>query len=261
MRKNWMSLGLMSGTSGDGVDASIISTNGLNEYKVITDKYFEYDYNIYKDIHSLKEKIHKISHLNDFDDELNDLERRITIFHAKIIKELKIDDETIVGFHGQTIYHNFKEKVSKQLGNGKLLGQLTKKKIVYDFRSNDILNGGQGAPLTPVFHHLIALQNKIDLPVCFLNIGGISNITIIKEKNNLKELFSKDLGPGNCLIDAWVRNNSNKKFDKDGNLALSGTKNEIIFEQAQELYANRKDKRKLSFDTNDFDISLQRVIA
>ena len=70
-----MSLGLMSGTSGDGVDASIISTNGLNEYKVITDKYFEYDYNIYKDIHSLKEKIHKISHLNDFDDELNDLER------------------------------------------------------------------------------------------------------------------------------------------------------------------------------------------
>ena len=261
MRKNWMSLGLMSGTSGDGVDASIISTNGLNEYKVITDKYFEYDYNIYKDIHSLKEKIHKISHLNDFDDELNDLERRITIFHAKIIKELKIDDETIVGFHGQTIYHNFKEKVSKQLGNGKLLGQLTKKKIVYDFRSNDILNGGQGAPLTPVFHHLIALQNKIDLPVCFLNIGGISNITIIKEKNNLKELFSKDLGPGNCLIDAWVRNNSNKKFDKDGNLALSGTKNEIIFEQAQELFANRKDKRKLSFDTNDFDISFARGLS
>ena len=261
MRKNWMSLGLMSGTSGDGVDASIISTNGLNEYKVITDKYFEYDYNIYKDIHSLKEKIHKISHLNDFDDELNDLERRITIFHAKIIKELKIDDETIVGFHGQTIYHNFKEKVSKQLGNGKLLGQLTKKKIVYDFRSNDILNGGQGAPLTPIFHHLIALQNKIDLPVCFLNIGGISNITIIKEKNNLKELFSKDLGPGNCLIDAWVRNNSNKKFDKDGNLALSGTKNEIIFEQAQELFANRKDKRKLSFDTNDFDISFARGLS
>ena len=77
----------------------------------------------------------------------------------------------------------------------------------------------------------------------FLNIGGISNITIVKEKNNLSELFSKDLGPGNCLIDAWVRNNSNKKFDEDGNLALSGTKNEIIFEQAQELYANRKSKK------------------
>ena len=85
--------------------------------------------NIYRDIHSLKEKIHKISHLEDFKSELNDLERKITIFHAEIIKELKIDDEAIVGFHGQTIYHNFKEKISRQLGNGKLLGQLTKKKL------------------------------------------------------------------------------------------------------------------------------------
>ena len=123
------------------------------------------------------------------------------------------------------------------------------------------MNGGQGAPLAPVFHHLIALKNNIDLPVCFLNIGGISNITIVKEKNNLNELFSKDLGPGNCLIDAWVRNNSNKKFDEDGNLASSGTKNEIIFEQAQELYANRESKKKLSFDTNDFDISFARGLS
>ncbi len=261
MKKNWTSLGLMSGTSGDGVDASIIKTNGVDEYKVLKDKYFEYDYNIYKDIHSLKEKIHKISHLEDFESELNDLERKITIFHAEIVKELKINDEAIVGFHGQTIYHNFKEKISRQLGNGKLLGQLTKKKIVYDFRSNDILNGGQGAPLAPVFHHLIALNNNIDLPVCFLNIGGISNITIIKDKNNLNELFSKDLGPGNCLIDSWVRNNCNKKFDEDGNLASSGTKNEIIFEQAQELYANRESKKKLSFDTNDFDISFARGLS
>tara|TARA_B100000575_G_scaffold176304_1_gene141362 strand:+ start:751 stop:1860 length:1110 start_codon:yes stop_codon:yes gene_type:complete len=259
--KNWTSLGLMSGTSGDGVDASIIKTNGVDEYEVLRDEYFEYDYNIYRDIHSLKKKIHKISHLEDFESELNDLERKITIFHAEIIKELKIDDEAIVGFHGQTIYHNFKEKISRQLGNGKLLGQLTKKKIVYDFRSNDILNGGQGAPLAPVFHHLIVIKNNIDLPVCFLNIGGISNITIVKDKKNLNELFSKDLGPGNCLIDSWVRNNSNKKFDKDGNLASSGTINEIIFEQAQELYANRESKKKLSFDTNDFDISFARGLS
>ena len=261
MRKNWISLGLMSGTSGDGVDASLIKTNGFDEYKVLTDKYFEYESNIYKDIHTIKEKIHKISHLEEFNSELNDLERRITIFHAEIIKELKIEDETIVGFHGQTIYHNFKEKISRQLGNGKLLGQLTKKKIVYDFRRNDILNGGQGAPLTPIFHHLIALQHNINLPVCFLNIGGISNITIVKEKNNFNELFSKDLGPGNCLIDSWVRNNSNKKFDEGGNLALIGTKNEIIFEQAQELYSNRESKKKRSFDTNDFDISFARGLS
>ena len=261
MKKSWISLGLMSGTSGDGVDVSLIKTNGIDEYKVLTDKYFEYDTNIYRDFHYLKEKIYKISHLEEFDNELNDLERKITIFHAKIIKDLKIDDETIVGFHGQTIYHNFKEKISRQLGNGKLLGQLTKKKIVYDFRSNDILNGGQGAPLAPAFHYLIAAQIEIDLPVCFLNIGGISNITIVKDKNNLNELFSKDLGPGNCLVDSWVRSNSNKKFDEDGNLALAGKRNEIIFEQAQELYSNRENKEKRSFDTNDFDISFARGLS
>ena len=261
MKKNLISLGLMSGTSGDGVDASLIKTNGLDKYKVLKDKYFEYDSNIYRDIHTLKEKIHKISHLEEFDSELNDLERKITIFHAEIVKKFKIDDKAIVGFHGQTIYHNFKEKISRQLGNGKLLSQLTKKKIVYDFRSNDILNGGQGAPLAPAFHHLIALQHNINLPVCFLNIGGISNITIVKEKNNFNELFSKDLGPGNCLIDSWVRNNSNKKFDEGGNLALIGTKNEIIFEQAQELYSNRESKEKRSFDINDFDISFARGLS
>ena len=87
------------------------------------------------------------------------------------------------------------------------------------FGNNDILNGGQGAPLTPIFHYLISSQNKIKLPICFLNIGGISNITIISSLDNFSGFMSKDIGPGNCLIDNWVRNNSDKKFDYDGNLA------------------------------------------
>ena len=78
----------MSGTSGDGVDASIIKTNGLNKYETIRDKFFEYDSKIYKDIHNLKEKIHNTSHLEKYKDELNNLERRITIFHAEIINNL-----------------------------------------------------------------------------------------------------------------------------------------------------------------------------
>ncbi|MDC2987060.1 anhydro-N-acetylmuramic acid kinase [Candidatus Pelagibacter bacterium] len=257
MQKKWISLGLMSGTSGDGVDASIIRTDGINEYESIKDKYFEYNSDIYKDIHNLKEKIHKLEHLEIFQNEINNLERKITIFHAEIIKELNLTSETLIGFHGQTIYHNPKEKISKQLANGKLLNQLTKKNIVFNFRMNDILHGGEGAPLTPIFHNLLAFQKKIKLPVCFLNIGGISNITIVRNYKNLSELFSRDIGPGNCLIDAWVRKNSDKKFDHDGQLALSGTRNEIIFEQAQELYINRNNK-KLSFDTTDFDISFVR---
>ena len=261
MQKKWISLGLMSGTSGDGIDASIIRTNGINQYELITDKYFEYDSQIYKDIHNLKGKIHKIDHLKEFKKEIDDLERKITIFHAEVIKDLNVNDETIVGFHGQTIYHNPIEKISKQLGNAKLLRQLTNKNIIFNFRKNDILNEGQGAPLTPIFHNLITLKHKIKLPVCFLNIGGISNITIIKNKDNLSNLESKDIGPGNCLIDSWVRSNSNKKFDKDGLIASTGTKNEIILEQAEELYSNRKNKKKISFDVNDFDISFVRGLT
>jgi len=261
MQKNWISLGLMSGTSGDGVDASIIRTNGLNHYETLKDKYFEYEPHIYKDIHNLKEKIHKIEHLKIYNNEINNLERKITIFHSKIIKELNLDHDTIIGFHGQTIYHNPLEKISRQLGNGKLLNQLTNKKIIFNFRANDILNGGQGAPLTSIFHYLISEQNKIKLPVCFLNIGGIANITIIEERGNISKTISRDIGPGNCLIDAWVRKNSTKKFDKGGVLASSGKRNEIIFEQAQELYMNRNNKKKLSFDINDFDISFVRGLS
>ena len=127
MQKNWVSLGLMSGTSGDGVDASIIKTNGINQYETIKDKYFEYDTHIFKDIHNLKDKIHNIEHLKIFDKELKDLERKITIFHAEIINQLNLSEDTVIGFHGQTIYHNPKDKISKQLGNGKLLNQLIKK--------------------------------------------------------------------------------------------------------------------------------------
>ena len=261
MQKKYVALGLMSGTSGDGVDASIVETDGINEYQAIKDKYFEYDSAIYKNIHSLKAKIENIHDLEKFSKELRDLERKITIFHSKAVKDLNVTDKTIIGFHGQTIYHNSKEKISNQLGDGHLLQQLTNKKIVFNFRKNDILNGGEGAPLTPIFHKLIVIQKKIKLPVCILNIGGISNATIIKKANEFQDIFSKDIGPGNCLVDNWLRNNSTKKFDQDGEIALRGQINEIIIEQAQSLYENRVDKKKLSFDTKDFDISFVRGLS
>ena len=262
MQKNYTSLGLMSGTSGDGVDASFIHSNGIDQFEVIKDKYFEYDSFIYNGIHSLKEKIFNSQDLKKLSKELKELERQITLFHAKVIKDFEITKENfLVGFHGQTIYHNAKEKISEQLGDGKLLNQLTKKKIVYNFRKNDILNGGEGAPLAPIFHQLILAKKKIKLPVCVLNIGGIANITIVKKPLGSSEIFSKDVGPGNCLIDSWIRKNSNEKFDQDGKLAMSGKKNEVIFEQAQDLYLNRNNKDKASYDTNDFDISFARGLS
>ena len=261
MIKEYTSLGFMSGTSGDGVDASIIYTDGDKKYDVIKDQYFEYDLDIYQKIHSLKEKIYNIKQLEKYKNELIDLEKKITLFHAKITRELIKDEKIdIVGFHGQTIYHSPQEKISRQLGDGKLLSQLLKKNIVYNFRKNDLENGGEGAPLTPIFHKLIASKLKLHLPVCILNIGGISNITIIENKNILS-IFSKDIGPGNCLIDSWVRNNSSKKIDLNGSLANSGIVNEIILEQAQELFSSRTSQNFFSLDVNDFDVSFARGLT
>ena len=100
-------------------------------------------------------------------------------------KVLELTDKKVdfIGFHGQTIYHNSSEKISKQIGDGNLLSQLTNKTIICNFRKNDIQNGGEGAPLTPIFHKLIVAQKKINLPACILNIGGISNVTIVKNIN------------------------------------------------------------------------------
>ena len=262
MSEEYTSLGLMSGTSGDGVDASIIQSNGENKYNVINDKFFEYDSTIYRDIHDLKEKINNKKGLKLLSRELNELERKITLFHAKVVKEVehnKLID--VVGFHGQTIYHNSQEKISNQLGDGNLLAQLTKKNIIYNFRRNDINNGGEGAPLTPIFHQLLATKFNLDLPTCIMNIGGISNITIIDEPTGTYSFTSRDIGPGNCLIDSWLRKNSKFKFDQDGLLASKGSSNEIILEQAQDLFSNRPNQNKLSFDVSDFDVSFARGLS
>ena len=107
------------------------------------------------------------------------------------------------------------------MGNGNLLSQLTKKIVIFNFRQNDIKNGGEGAPLTPIFHKQIVQKIKIELPVCILNIGGISNITFI-DNHDEKKIYSRDLGPGNCLIDEWIRKSTKDKFDKNGEIAKNG---------------------------------------
>ncbi len=256
-------LGFMSGTSGDGVDASIISSDGIDQYKEILNRYYKYDQKIYKNLHNLRGKILKFSNLRENKNEINNLEKDITLFHAKIVDEVsKLIDKKIdfIGFHGQTIYHNSLEKISKQIGDGNLLSQLTKKIVINNFRQNDIKNGGEGAPLTPIFHRLIVKQKKIDLPVCILNIGGITNVTAISEYNNISFL-SRDLGPGNCLIDEWVRINTEKKFDKNGAIAKQGKTNELILNQALDNFENRPNHNSLSFDTKDFSLGFVRGLS
>ncbi len=263
MEKFYTSLGLMSGTSMDGVDASVIRSDGENNYEPILDKYFEYDEVIYSDLLNLRDNINSTKDLTINSYQISELERKITLFHAKISKEIIKNvgiDVDLVGFHGQTIFHNAQEKISKQIGDGNLLSSLLKKEVVYNFRENDILNGGQGAPLAPIFHNLLVNQNQIEKPACVLNIGGIANITIVVSMNN-EDLISFDVGPGNCLLDEWVRRHTQMKYDENGNASNTGKTSEVILNQAIDNFDNISNQKKLSFDIKDFDLSFVKGLS
>ena len=262
MEKIYTSLGLMSGTSMDGIDVSIIKSNGEDSYEVVFDQYFEYSEEIYRELTNIRDKINILKDLEENSILISKLEKKITLFHAKISKQvieeynLNVD---LVGFHGQTIFHSADEKISRQLGDGNLLSNLLKKIVVCNFRENDMINGGQGAPLAPIFHHLLVKQNEIKLPTCILNIGGIANITIVSSKDS-NDLKSYDIGPGNCLLDEWVRKNSKERYDKNGELAKSGKTDEIILNQAIDNFDIIK-KNNSSFDIKDFNLNFVRGLS
>ncbi len=267
MGKIYTALGLMSGTSMDGVDASIISSIDGIQYDEKFNQYYEYDTELYKNLSNIRDKIFTSIDLKKLSKELKILEKEITLFHAKVVNDLiksakrsQISSPEIIGFHGQTIFHNPEEKISVQLGDGKLLSQLSKKTVIYNFRKNDLMNGGQGAPLTPIFHK--SLKEKIygkNIPVIFINIGGITNVTCFNSMDKFdKSMFASDIGPGNCLIDEWVRNNTNEKYDKDGIIAKSGKINELILNQALDNFEGNLNS---SLDIKDFDVSFARGLS
>ena len=259
MKKLITAIGLMSGTSIDGIDASIIKSDGEDTLNLIEDSFFPYDKKIRFRIRSLKEKIAKPSDLDRNKLELNDLEKEITLLHSyavnKIVQKSKIKKPEInlVGLHGHTIFHSFHDKKTKQLGNGKTLSELTRLNVIYDFRKNDIKNGGHGAPLVPVFHKLLQKKLNLKTPVVFVNIGGISNLSYLDKDN---EMISFDSGPGNFLIDKLIQLKSNNKiqFDKNGEIAFSGKVNKTILD----IYINDPYYKSLppkSLDVNHFNLN------
>ena len=267
-KKLYTAIGLMSGTSMDGVDLSIISSDGYQEFSNILDDYYEYDTNLHDQLVQLRDLVSTKRDLLENSEKLRKLERNLTIFHADVINQsLKKYNYPIdlIGFHGQTIFHEPHEKITNQLGDGKLLSQILKKKVIYDFRQTDIQNNGQGAPLTPIFHYILSKKinqyYNIKFPIGFLNIGGIANVTkVINESEIIQNnLFAFDIGPGNCLIDKWVRNNSNKKFDKNGQLAKIGKVDKFILNQAiDNLQTNSYSH---SLDIKNFDVSFARGLS
>ena len=258
-------IGLMSGTSCDGIDASVIKSDGEEELYLIGDYFIPYQDKTRFRIRQFKEKIEKLLDLEINKNEISDLEKEITLLHFNatklLLEKLKINKSSIdvIGLHGHTIFHNFKDKVTKQLGDGAVLSKLIGLNVVYNFRENDLKNGGQGAPLVPIFHKLLQKKLQIKTPAVFVNIGGISNLTYL-DKN--REMISFDSGPGNFLIDKLLQLKSNNKiqFDKNGELAFQGKIDKNILESfLSDSYYNLPPPKSL--DVNDFNISTVRGIS
>ena len=253
MDNSFIALGLMSGTSLDGIDASIIKSDGENNLDIIDNKYFNYPEEFRKRLSSFILNINNRADIEENISTYKSLERDLTLYHSKISKKIISENNLniqLIGFHGQTIIHKPKDGYSIQMGDANLLSQELKEKVIYNFRANDIKNNGEGAPLTPIYHKLLINKFKINNPTLILNIGGISNYTYCFNDT----LAAKDIGPGNVLMDEYLKKTKGIDYDKNGDIASSGNINKDIINQfyEHELY-NVKEKH--SFDRKEFDFS------
>lgn len=159
-----------------------------------------------------------------------------TVLHANIVVRLLIQaakkptDIQVIGYHGQTMYHNPGQQISVQVGDGDLLSNLTKIRVISNFRNNDLYFGGQGAPFAPLYHQALAVRDA-KIPVAVVNCGGIANISVITG-STVDDVLGFDTGPGNCLIDAFVRKRTHgaEFFDVNGKYGLQGTVNQEVMQ-------------------------------
>ncbi len=243
-RRIYTALGLMSGTSLDGIDAAIIKTDGhtVKHFGAFETKQF-----------SDKFKNRLRAELGNKKIPLA-LQKDLTYLHAELVEDLfsKYDllssEIDIIGFHGQTIHHNPKEHFTLQIGDGALLAKLLGISVVNNFRSADVNAGGQGAPLTPIYHR--ALVKKNSDPTMIVNIGGVTNISFISDAC----LLAFDTGPGNALIDDLIKRKLGKSFDADGRVARQGRVNkDVLTALLDHSYFNEAPPKSL--DRNEFNFS------
>ncbi len=235
-------VGLMTGTSMDGIDISLVKTNGI---ELIPIDSFYYKFN--------KSQFDKLFFFFKTRNELisnskkkSEADNYVSKLHIQALNRFKNKNYEIIGLHGQTIHHS-PQKRSVQLGNPYLLSDYFKKKIVYDFRKNDLINGGQGAPLAPIYHKYLIEKNNLELPCVFINIGGISNLTYWDGN----QLIGFDVGPGNCLLDDFIKIKLNSNFDFNGNLASKGEiNNGLVVSFMKKKYFKTLPPKSL--DKNDF---------
>lgn len=247
-------IGLMSGTSLDGVDAALIKTDGTEVREIGAHITLPFDEELY---HTLHEAVHMRG-------DLMKAERELTLFHAKAVQELlktagkSHKDIQLIGFHGQTVTHRPKEGITWQMGNGALLAAETRIDVICDFRRRDVAAGGQGAPLVPLYH--AALAKKLPLPLAVVNIGGVGNVTWVGKSEEMSEdimaydILAFDTGPGNAMLNDWVRKHTGAAYDKDGELARKGRAYENIIEEWLD-HPYFKATPPKSLDRNDFNIT------
>jgi len=236
-------IGLMSGTSMDGIDAAFLKTDGLLHVEAgeaITVPYSE----------DLRQKL---SELVSSGIDSKNVEEQITVKHAEVIIQLLKKTNTpaneidLIGFHGHTVFHSPARRMTLQIGDGELLAKLTGVDVVCDFRSNDVKQGGQGAPLVPLYHQAIA--TKLIKPLAILNLGGVANISWLGHEN---ELLAFDTGPGNALLDDYISLHLGEKQDTGGKLSLSGNVDQGSLKSLLEHPYFLK-KAPKSLDRNEFD--------
>jgi len=209
-----LAIGLMSGTSMDGIDAALLRTDGEALATPLAARTFPYPPAFRRRLDAL------VRGGRDDAAECAAVERELTELHARAVRELLHGTGArpeLIGFHGHTVLHRPEEGRSWQLGDGKLLAQLAGCPVVWGFRNADLAAGGQGAPLAPVYHACLA--GPLGKPVAIVNIGGVSNLTWIGEE---KELLAFDVGPGNAPIDDWALRHTGHPIDEDGRLAAGG---------------------------------------
>ncbi|MDQ0320448.1 anhydro-N-acetylmuramic acid kinase [Pararhizobium capsulatum DSM 1112] len=254
MKAVWTSIGLMSGTSMDGIDIALLRTDGDRQIERAPSMSVPYEAGFRDRLKQGLVDAKKVTDRKARPADLGALERNLTIRHAVAVSDflfhngLKHGDINVIGFHGQTVLHRPDEALTVQLGDGQLLADLTGIPVVYDMRANDMRHGGQGAPLIPVYHSALARSLDDRSATVFVNIGGISNLTFIGTKG---EIVAYDSGPGNTLIDQWVELRTGQAFDEGGAIADRG---KVLSDLAARYLEHPffVSNRRRSLDRNDF---------
>ncbi|MEZ5843989.1 MAG: anhydro-N-acetylmuramic acid kinase [Hyphomicrobiaceae bacterium] len=230
MGKTMRALGLMSGTSLDGIDIALVTTDGEGRVERGPSRTVPYGAELRRRLAGALAEARAMTHRHERPGTLAEVENDMTIAHADVVAEflathaIARDTIDVIGFHGQTVLHRPEQRLTVQLGDGPLLARLTGIAVVYDMRAADVAAGGQGAPLVPVYHRALVAR-LTERPVAVVNIGGVANITWIGRDG---QLIAFDTGPGNALIDDWMRRQTGRPRDEDGKAGLAGQAHEDV---------------------------------